>query len=126
MLAPSAIAQFPISPITTIDDCVSVAQILAGMIDQVAQRKYPLSIRRGRSLNAQQKGEPMNSQIIKAGNRTYFFDLRQTTDGKSYLVITESRLQAGGGGRERVRLTIFPEQATAFIQTLTTMLRQLK
>jgi hypothetical protein len=126
MLVPPAVTQFPVSPVTTIDDCVSVAQILAGMIDQVAQRKYPLSIRRGRTLKSQQKGEPMESQVIKAGSRTYFFDVRKTAEGKSYLVITESHFQAGGGGRERVRLTVFPEQATAFIQTLTAMLKQLK
>ena len=39
------------------------------------------------------------SKTVKAGSRTYFFDLRETKEGQPYLTITESRFK--GEGKDR-------------------------
>jgi len=129
MLTPVSLTRTLTKPITTIDDCASVAQILAGMIAQVAQQKYPLSVRRGWILKAMRKGENMEqivtSKVIKAGSKTYFFDLKHTKEGKAYLVITESRFQGEGKNRERASLAVFPEHANAFAQTVADLVQHL-
>lgn len=57
------------------------------------------------------KGE---SKMLRAGGRTYFFDLNQAKNGKSYLVLTESRWAEDGAERQRQRIVVFPEQAKEF------------
>lgn len=44
------------------------------------------------------ENEYIFSERIKAGKRTYFFDVKQTQGGDYYLVITESRKDQQGGG----------------------------
>lgn len=63
--------------------------------------------------------------MIKAGSKTYFFDVKTTKEGKAYLVITESRFQGEGKTRQRVSLTVFPEQAKAFAHKVTEMAEKL-
>ena len=58
--------------------------------------------------------ENPNSEILKAGAKTYFFDLKMTKDDKPYLLITESRFSGEEGERERNTIVIFPEQAEEF------------
>jgi hypothetical protein len=111
-------------PIPTIDDCASFAERLTAMLGQLAKQKYPLLVRRGTVLKAMRKGVEMmedtpTSKVVKAGSKTYFFDVKKTKEGKPYLVITESRFQGEGKTRQRVRLTVFPEQANEFVQALT-------
>jgi hypothetical protein len=62
--------------------------------------------------------ETPSSKVVKAGSRTYFLDVKQTKEGKPYLVITESRFQGESKTRERVSLTVFPEQAVEFVTSL--------
>jgi hypothetical protein len=69
--------------------------------------------------------ETSTSKVIKAGSKTYFFDVKQTKDGKPYLVITESRFQGEGKSRERDSLTVFPEQVHEFVQIVTEMAEKL-
>ncbi|NLE46229.1 MAG: PUR family DNA/RNA-binding protein [Chloroflexi bacterium] len=66
------------------------------------------------------------TQIIRAGNRTYFLDVRQTKDGRNYLVITESRFKGDGKERERQSIRVFPEQSAEFLEELTTAIWSLK
>jgi hypothetical protein len=61
------------------------------------------------------------SQIVKAGARTYFLDLKETRDGKPYLVITESRFKGEDKERERTSIALFPENAQDFLQALQEM-----
>ncbi len=66
-----------------------------------------------------------DSIIVKAGSKTYFFDLKQTRDNKPYLLLTESRYKGEGEERERVSITIFPESAAPFGQAVAEMVARL-
>ncbi len=108
------------SSFTTIDDCLKQARQLLSTLGSLAQQKHPLSVRKGSVLRTEGKGvermtETQTSKVIKAGSRTYFFDVKQTKEGKPYLMITESRFHGEGKARERISLTVFPEQAQAFM-----------
>ncbi len=50
-----------------------------------------------------------------AGSRTYFFDVKESADGIKYLVISESRRQAGEKSYEHNRVMVFREHLKAFI-----------
>jgi len=53
---------------------------------------------------------------VDCGSGTYFFDVKETKEGKKYLTITETRLREGV--RERYRIMVFEEGITEFIQTI--------
>ncbi|MCB0167500.1 MAG: DUF3276 family protein [Anaerolineae bacterium] len=65
------------------------------------------------------------SKTVKSGARTYFFDLKQTQEGKSLLVITETRFKGEGQERERASIVVFPEQAQEFLATVQEMVGKL-
>jgi len=53
---------------------------------------------------------------VDCGSRTYFFDMKETKEGKKYLTLTETRLREGVRGRHRVM--IFEEGIAEFIQAI--------
>ena len=115
-------------PFATIDDWVDKADELASGLRKLSETRHPLAIRRG-----VKKGEGViempdngDSITVKAGARTYFFDLKETKAGKPFMVITESRFKGEGKQRERVRITIFPEQAEEFGQAVSSMTARLE
>jgi len=111
-------------PFITIDDLVGMAGELYQGIRRLSEYKHPLDIRRGmrkRKGVIQLIEQKENSETIKAGSKTYFFDLRNTREGKTFLSITESRLKGEGGERERNTILIFPEEAQKFADTVTAM-----
>lgn len=61
------------------------------------------------------------TRMIRAGSRTYFFDLRETQNHRKYLAITLSHWTGNGQEHERTRLTVFPEQAEEFVQIIKKM-----
>ena len=65
------------------------------------------------------------SKTVKSGARTSFFDLKQTQEGKSLLVITETRFKGEGQERERASIVVFPEQAQEFLATVQEMVGKL-
>jgi hypothetical protein len=67
-----------------------------------------------------------DSIIVKAGSKTYFFDLKQTRDNKPYLLLTESRFKGEGEERERISITVFPESAGPFGQAVAEMVERLR
>ena len=67
------------------------------------------------------KERQQNSETIKAGAITYFFDIKETKDGKPYLLITESRFKGEKEERERKTIFVFPEQAAEFSKTVAEM-----
>ncbi len=105
----------------TIDDVIQLAQELLARLNRLGEYKHPLGVRRGVRNMAQQA----ESQIIKAGGKTYFFDIKQTKEGKSYLLITESQFKGEGKSRERNQIIIFPEHASEFIQKTQEMIKRL-
>ena len=58
------------------------------------------------------------SKVVKAGSTTYFFDIKSTKDGKSFLVITSSRFKGDSEERERNSILLFPEYKEAFLNAL--------
>ena len=66
-----------------------------------------------------------DSRSIRAGSNTYFFDLKETDDGKPFLVITQSRFKGDGKGHDRASLAVFPETAKEFLEAAQEMLRRL-
>lgn len=52
-----------------------------------------------------------DSQTVKAGSRTYFFDRKESKDRRPFLVITESRFVGEGKECERASIVVFPDHA---------------
>jgi hypothetical protein len=114
-------------PFTTIDDLSHKADELASGLRELMGQRHPLEIRRG-----VKKGEEVSdmadgddSKTVKAGSKTYFFDLKKTREQKTYLVITESRLKGEGSDRERASIVVFPENAEEFSQAVAEMVGKL-
>jgi len=66
------------------------------------------------------------SLSVKAGSRTYFFDVQKTKQGKPFLTITESRYKGPDEERERNTVTVFPEQMEEFAQAFVQVIEQVK
>ena len=60
------------------------------------------------------KNKPLKSSMVRAGKRTFFFDIKVTSDRKKYLKITESTFQGEGKERKYNSLLVFPENAQDF------------
>lgn len=58
------------------------------------------------------KNESIFSESFKAGKRTYFFDIKETSENKRYLSITESK--KAEDKFERFRMLIFEEDIANF------------
>jgi len=67
------------------------------------------------------------SKTLKAGKKTYFFDIKEAKGGKPYLMITESWFKSGAEDSEpeRNNIIIFPEQAKDFALFTTAMLAKI-
>ncbi len=65
------------------------------------------------------------SKTVKAGAKTYFFDLRETKEGQPYLTITESRFKGEGKDRERTSIVVFAESAADFLEATQEMIQKL-
>ena len=62
------------------------------------------------------------SKIVKAGSKTYFFDLRETKEGQPFLTITETRYKGEGQDRERSSIVVFPDNALDFLEATQEMI----
>ena len=117
-------------PFTTIDDLIEKARDLFAGLSQLGEFKYPLDVRKGIVLKKRREVVSMSdadeSRTIKAGTKTYFFDLKKTKEGKPYLVITESRFKGEGKDRERVSIVLFPEHAQAFLEKVQEMVGKIR
>jgi len=63
-------------------------------------------------------GREKKTRMVKAGGRTYFFDLKEAQNGKKFLVLTESRWAEDGKEYLRSSIILFPEQAKEFSQAV--------
>lgn len=68
------------------------------------------------------------SEKVKAGKRTYFFDIKQTRGGDYYLVITESKkdLQQGQSTYKKNKLFLYKEEVNKFVDALERTTRYMK
>ncbi len=110
-------------PFTTIDDLLVKAEELSIGLRRLSEYKHPLDVRRGvkSGEGVIDMSEEGDSMTVKAGAKTYFFDVKMTKQDKPYLVITESRFKGEGEQRVRVSMSIFPEQATEFAEAVQSM-----
>ncbi len=63
------------------------------------------------------KQEVVNSQVLKAGGKTYFFDVKKAKNGKNYLTISETWKKPDGEA-VRNRLMIFSDNIDEFSNAL--------
>jgi hypothetical protein len=61
--------------------------------------------------------EELFSRVIRAGRRSYFFDVKQNRHGGAYLVISE-RKSLEDGPAEHFRVMVFPEDLQNFMEAL--------
>jgi hypothetical protein len=110
-------------PIITIDDCIARTGELVEWLDILGQQKHPFGIRKGVIL--MQKDTPAQSTQLRAGARTYFFDVESTKEGDAYLKITESRYKGKEEERERTSIFIFRDKAQEFAKAVAEMAAKL-
>ncbi len=63
----------------------------------------------------------VKTSVLKAGAKTFFFDVNVASNDKRYLKITESRFSGEGKDRVRNSVVVFPEQIQEFAQNLKEM-----
>ncbi len=123
------------TPQTTLDDLALRVEMLAGELRSLRETGPAPDVRPETAMETL-PGSPTGEEVVamaeqedsitvKAGSKTYFFDLKQTRDNKPYLLITESRFKGEGEERERISISIFPETAEAFGQAVSGMMARL-
>lgn len=73
----------------------------------------------GTDLNEER--EEVYSKVVKAGKRTYFFDVRATRNNDYYLTVTESKKKLdkdGGIGYEKHKIFLYKEDFEKFAEGL--------
>ncbi len=66
-------------------------------------------------------GEDVYSKVVRAGKRTYFFDVKATRSGDYYLTVTESRKKTGRDGTsvfEKDKIFLYKEDFAKFADGL--------
>lgn len=69
----------------------------------------------------QQNREEIHSKVVRAGKRTYFFDVKATKNNDYYLTITESKKRFGRDGKffyEKHKLFLYKEDFDKFFDCL--------
>jgi hypothetical protein len=68
------------------------------------------------------------SAKVKAGKRTYFFDVKSTRSNDYYLIITESkkRFRDDGFTYEKHKIFLYKEDFNKFMETLTNTINHVK
>ena len=65
--------------------------------------------------------QEIHSKVIRAGKRTYFFDVKSTRNDEYYLTITESKKRFGENGKfsyEKHKIFLYREDFTKFVESL--------
>ena len=65
--------------------------------------------------------QEIHSKVIRAGKRTYFFDVKSTRNDEFYLTITESKKRFGDNGKfsyEKHKIFLYKEDFTKFMESL--------
>jgi hypothetical protein len=109
----------------TIDDLLRQGQDLLKGLRILGEYKYPLEVRRGsrKEVKDMDNVPKEKSRMLKAGKKTYFFDIKETKEGKPYLLITESWYKDDEGKKpDRNNIIVFPEQAKDFALVVAAML----
>ncbi|MDD4531712.1 MAG: DUF3276 family protein [Candidatus Pacebacteria bacterium] len=70
------------------------------------------------------KQEKVHSQMLRAGNKNYFFDVKKASNGSNYLTIAESYKKKDGTNTIN-RIMIFKDHLIDFQKTLEEVQRYL-
>lgn len=65
--------------------------------------------------------QEIHSKVIRAGKRTYFFDVKSTRSDEYYLTITESKKRFADNGKftyEKHKIFLYKEDFTKFVDSL--------
>lgn len=68
----------------------------------------------------------VHSRKIKAGKRTYFFDIKSTRGNDYYITITESKKKPDGSGYEKHKIFLYKEDLLKFADTLQDTVDQMR
>lgn len=71
--------------------------------------------------NENEGGEEVYSKIVRAGRRTYFFDVKATRGGDYFLTMTESRKKIGRDGEvsyDKHKIYLYKEDFAKFEEGL--------
>ncbi|MDR2885384.1 MAG: PUR family DNA/RNA-binding protein [Rikenellaceae bacterium] len=74
-------------------------------------------------------GEEVYSKPVRAGRRTYFFDVKATRNNDYYLTITESRKKQGKDGEfyyDKHKIYLYKEDFAKFSEGLTDVVDYIK
>ncbi len=66
------------------------------------------------------------STKIRAGKRTYFFDVKETRSSDYYITITESKRRFGGDGYDKHKIFLYKEDFNKFLTCLTDTINHVK
>jgi hypothetical protein len=84
----------------------------------------------GSEKGSSRRRDDIYSQSLRAGNRTYFFDVKSTKSNDLYLTITESKRRFNNdNGKffyEKHKLFLYPEDFDTFTEYLTGTLDKIK
>lgn len=77
--------------------------------------------------NSNREREELFSKVVKAGKRTYFFDVKETRGGDKFITITESRKnfdeQTGRFYYDKSKMFLYPEDFEKFANGLNVALK---
>ena len=70
--------------------------------------------------------EEIFSKVLRAGRRTYFFDVRATKADDYYITITESKKRFDDNGYDRHKMFLYKEDFNKFLAGLTDTINYVK
>ncbi|MBN8703752.1 MAG: PUR family DNA/RNA-binding protein [Bacteroidetes bacterium] len=79
--------------------------------------------------NGREKRDEIFSKAVRAGKRTYFFDVKSTKSNDYYLTITESKKRFGEDGKffyEKHKVFLYKEDFEKFTDGLTEAIDEIK
>lgn len=79
-------------------------------------------------MEAHKETQEVYSKKVKAGKRTYFFDVKSTRASDYYLTITESKKQYGDDGHryEKHKIFLYKEDLNKFLEALHSTVEHIK
>lgn len=76
--------------------------------------------------NSSNRRDEVFSKRIKAGKRTYFFDVKETRGNDFYITITESKRKQDGFGYSKHKIFLYKEDFNKFITGLNEVVNHIK
>lgn len=73
----------------------------------------------------ERRKEEIFSKKVKAGRRTYYFDVKENVNNDKYLIISETK-SVEFGKQDRFRIMVFPEDIDNFSEAFTEVVKFIK